>query len=446
MTGQEAALHALELARGKKLSAEAYHAANTELDIRCFDGQVDHFERARAGGLGLRVVTDGRAGSAYTECLEKDAVREALDFAAESAGHLASQEGVALSNWPAAPELDGLEAPEIAAMPVEDKIALALRLEPAARAAGAEIINVPWSGFSEIASEIYLANTEGLERSVRRGAAHLFAGTLAARGEERKSYHDFCFSRRSAELDPEKIGDSAGRKAVELLGAEQPESGQATMLFGPRAFASLLAMFSSTFSGRNAEEKRTPLAGRLGEKIGAAGLSIVDDPTMPDSPAARPCDAEGVPSRRLAVVEDGVFRAFLHTADTARRAGTEPTGHAVRSYKGPPSIAPSNLIIPAGTAAPDELRAGAKLEILEVMGGAGANPVSGEFSLPMLGFRLKGGKRAGAVHNFTVAGTFTDMLAAVEGIGSDFEFALPSMNGAIGCGSVLVSGLAVAGK
>ncbi len=446
MNGTEAAREGLKLAAKRGLSAEVYYSQDRELEIRCFGGKVDHFERAEAGGLGLRVVRDGRAGSAYTELLTAEAVAETLDAAAEATEHLASQEGVALSDWPEPPQLDGLQAPEIAALATEKKIELALAAESAARAAGAEIINVPWAGYGETDSQVFLANTEGLERSGRRGSAQMFVQALAARGEERKTYFDFCFARRVADLDPGKLGRKAGETAISLLGAGQPASGRMKALFGPRAFASMLGMFFSQFSGRSAEEKRSPLAGRLGEKIGAAGLDLLDDATMAGGPASRPFDAEGVPARRLAVIEDGAFKAFLHASDTARRAGVEPTGHALRSYKGVPSIAPSNLTVPAGKASVDELRAGADLEILTITGGAGANPISGEFSLPMLGFRLKDGKRAEPLHNFTVAGSFEGMLAGVEGTGSDFEFGSPGMSAAIGCGSVLVAGLAIAGK
>jgi len=196
------------------------------------------------------------------------------------------------------------------------------------------------------------------------------------------------------------------------------------VLFAPRAFATLLALFASSFSGRSAEERRTPLAGRLGQKLGPAGLLIVDDATLPGGPASRPFDVEGVPSRRTTLVEGGAFCTFLHTSDTARRAGAEPTGHAQRGYQWLPTVAPSNLSVPAGKDPPEALRAGAAVEVLEVTGNAGASPVSGELSLPVQGFRLKGGQRAEPLHDFTVAGDFLGLLASFRAAGSDFEFGL----------------------
>lgn len=446
MTGREAALKALELARSRGLSAEAYYAMSHEMDIRCFGGKVDHFERAESGGLGVRVVCDGRAGLAYTEFMADESIDETVTAAAEATEHLTPQQGVELCNWPAAPEVEGLEAPRIAGTPLERKIELALAAEDAARSAGDEVVNVPWAGYAETSREVFLANTEGLERTKRMGCAQMYVQALAARGEDRKTYFDFCFARKPEELEPEKLGKLAGETAISLLGAEQPRSGKLNVLFCPRAFAGLLGMFSSQFSGRSAEEKRTPLAGRLDEKIGAEALSIIDDATAAGAPASRPFDDEGVPTGRMPVVENGVFRSFMHTAETARRAGAEPTGHGVRGFKGMPQVAPSNLTIPSGNATPEELRAGAGIEILSVIGGAGANPVSGEFSLPMLGYLLVDGKRSSPLHNFTVAGSFEEMLKNVAGVGSDFEYGAPSMSAAFGCGSILVAGLSVAGR
>ncbi len=446
MTGREAALQALDLARDAGLSAEAYYGRAAQLQIRCFEGKVEHFEQAEGGGLGVRAVRDGRAGTAYTEVLSTEGVAEAFRAAAEAVDHVSSQDGVLLSDWPPAPELEGLEAPEIAALEAGKKIEMALAAEAAARAAGSEIINVPWTGYSETSVEVFLANTEGLQRSRRASSAGMHVQALAARGDERKSYHDFCLSRHLADFDPAGLGRTAGETAISLLGAEQPPSGKATLLFSPRPFSTLLAMFSSLFSGRSVEEKRSPLAGRLGEKIGADGLDLIDDALAPGAPASRPFDGEGVPCRRLPLVENGRLKAFMHTAETARRAGVEPTGHGMRGYRGGPGVTPSNLIVPAGGASPEELRARADIEIIAVIGGAGANQVSGEFSLPMLGFRLKDGERDRPLHNFTVAGSFEGLLKGVVGIGSDFEFALPGMTEAFGSGSALVSGLSIAGS
>lgn len=447
MTGAEAVALALERAGRKGLAAEAFWSESRELELRVFRGQVEHFERADASGLGLRVVRDGRLGAAYTETLNRRAVEETLAAAVEIAGHVEPRPGSGIEDWPAPPEVAGLECPEIAALPVEKKIAAVLEMESAAFGAAEEIVNVPWAGYGETQLEVLVANTAGLSRGKRLGSAQLYVEALARHGDDRKSHSEHGFARRAAELAPRLLGAAAGRMAGDLLGARQPKSGRRRVLFAPRPFAALLRAFASLFSGQAAEDGRSRLAGRLGERIGAPAVSILDNAALAGSPAGRPFDAEGVPTRRLAVVEEGVFRSFLHTAGTARRAGRRPTGHAVRSYKGPPTVAPSNLFIPAGRGFPDELRAAADLEIVALTGlHSGADPVSGDFSLPVLGFFLKHGRRDAPAHDFTVAGNFLELLAAVEAVGADFEFGSPGLGTAVGCGSALVRSVHVGGK
>jgi PmbA protein len=110
-------------------------------------------------------------------------------------------------------------------------------------------------------------------------------------------------------------------------------------------------------------------------------------------------------------------------------------------------VAPSNLFLPAGRDGPEALRADAEIEIVELQGlHSGAHPVSGDFSLPALGYALSGGRRAEPLHNFTVAGNFLELLGSVAAAGSDFEFGIPGMGSALGSGSVLVASLSIGGS
>jgi PmbA protein len=437
---------ALDRARRQGLTAEACFSLSRTLDIRCFAGRVEHFERAESSGIGLRVFESGRSALAYTELLTPEALSTTLDQAAAACRHLAAQDGVGPASPETLPVVAEPETSDVEEHPAERKIALALAAEAAARAAGPEVVNVPWAGYSDVAHEFMLAATNGLDLSRRASRATLAVQALAARGNDRKTYVDFIFARRLAELAPDKVGLAAGAGAIGLLGAAQPAGGATDLLFAPRAFARLLGLFAPQFSALSTEEHSSPLAGRLGDTIGAADLNLVDDAVIPDGPASRGFDGEGTASRRTPLIDSGRLSGLLHSVETARRAGIASTGHAARSYSDQPGIAPSNLFIPAGRASPDSLRAGARIEVVAILGTAGANPVSGEFSLPAVGYALSNGRRSSPLHNFTVAGSFEGLLQAVRGVGRDFEFGLPGLTTAIGCGSVLAGGLAVAGR
>ena len=141
-----------------------------------------------------------------------------------------------------------------------------------------------------------------------------------------------------------------------------------------------------------------------------------------------------------------MFQTFLHNLKTAHKDGVESTGNASKAgYASAVHVAPSNLYLVAGKKSFDELLAsiGSGLVITEVSGlHAGANPVSGDFSLLSKGYTFVDGKREKAVEQITVAGNFYELLRNIRELANDLVFPL----GGIGCPSVDAGELAISGK
>ena len=193
------------------------------------------------------------------------------------------------------------------------------------------------------------------------------------------------------------------------------------MVFKRGAMADLLTTFSGVFSAGNAQQGLSLLAGREGKKIAADCVTIVDDPLMPWGPGSSPFDREGAATKKKNVVERGVLTTLLHNRKTAKKAGIRTTGNAAGGGR----VAPSNLFIAPGERAPEALIAdvGEGLYVTEVMGlHAGANPVSGDFSLLSRGFVIENGKIGRAVEQFTVAGNFYRLLEDVAEVADDLKF------------------------
>ena len=149
--------------------------------------------------------------------------------------------------------------------------------------------------------------------------------------------------------------------------------------------------------------------------------------------------------RTKAVIENGVLKTLLHSRKTARKAGTQSTGNASRGVGSPVRVAPTNFFFRPGEKNLDSLLAdlGDGLLITELGGlHAGANPISGDFSLIAKGFRVKDGKQGEPVEQITVAGNFYELLKNVRAVGSDLEF----KSGNIGSPSVDIGDIHVAGK
>ncbi len=244
--------------------------------------------------------------------------------------------------------------------------------------------------------------------------------------------------------------------AVSGIGACSVASGSYTVVFSNKTMATLLQTFSSVFSAESAQKGLSLLKGKEGEKIAADFITIVDDPMYHGNVIKRTFDGEGVAAYAKNVVENGVLATLLHNLKTAANAGVKSTGNAGRpSYASVIGVSPFTFYIqPAGEAdggkrnvpkVPEDLlrKAGEGIYVTELMGlHAGANAVTGDFSLSAKGFLITEGAKGAPVKNFTVSGNFFELLKKVEILGEDLDFIF----GQFGSPSVLVRDMSVAGK
>ena len=192
------------------------------------------------------------------------------------------------------------------------------------------------------------------------------------------------------------------------------------------------------------------LSGKLDSKIASEVVTIVDDPLIPWEFGSAPFDSEGVASYKKIVVEDGVFKTFLHNTKTARKDSVAPTGNGFKTnFDSAVSIAGTNFFVKPADKSLEALMAelGNGLMITDFAGlHSGVNPVSGEFSLQAEGFAIKDGKKDRPVEQITVSGSFFDMLNSITAVGSDLKFGTPGPAGNIGSPSLLIRDLDIAGS
>src|SRR5262249_29453372 len=127
------------------------------------------------------------------------------------------------------------------------------------------------------------------------------------------------------------------------------------VVFDPDTAASLLRHLASAISGTSLYRRASFLLDRLGERIAAPIVTVIDDPLRPGGAASRPFDAEGVASRRRTVLRAAVLDTSLLDPYSARRLGLRPTGHASRYAGDAPVVAPTNFFMEAGPHAPEAL-------------------------------------------------------------------------------------------
>jgi PmbA protein len=223
-------------------------------------------------------------------------------------------------------------------------------------------------------------------------------------------------------------------------------TGKLPVILTPKGVASaLLSPLALAVNGKMVVEGASPLVGRRGELIFDERISIWDDATQNYRPASRPCDDEGVPSQRTALIERGVVANFLYDLQTAAIAGTTSTGSGSRSRGGMPTPSVSALVIEEGdTSFKEMVRDIKKGLVVEMLIGAGqGNVLGGEFSgNVLLGYKVESGEIVGRVKDTMVSGNIYDALKGLVAVGSEAQW----VGGALRLPHLYISSLAVASK
>ena len=410
---------------GEQVEAFVVHEHETE--IRAYEGEVESLTSAESQGIGVRVVAAGRQGYAYAGTLEDSALRETLDEARDNAAFAQADEfnGVAEPDGVATADLD-LFDPAMVSFSTDDKVALAIELERATRAADPRISGIESAEYVDTLFESAVATSTGIASSTRETGCYLSAYALAEAADETQTGFGFSLGRGPGALDPTEAASDAAERATRLLGATKPATSRLTVVLDPWVTAQMLGIIGHTLTGDAVQRGRSLFAERLGEQVAVADLTLLDDATDPAAFTASMVDGEGLATRRTALIEDGTLTGFLHNSYSARRGATTSTGSAVRpGFKGAPGVGAQALSLRPGSSTQAELIAGIDdgLLVQEVSGlHSGVNPVSGDFSTGAEGLLIRGGELAEPVREITIASTIQRLLLDIVGIGSDLQW------------------------
>ncbi len=409
---------------------EAYALRSRETEIKVFGGGVESLSVAVIDGVGVRVIVDHRTGYAWAGSLAPEVVAETLEEARDNAAFGAPDEHAGLA---APSDFAGIEAPaldlwrdELLAVPVADKVALALEVERATLAADDRVRGVESADYGDAAIEAVVVNSLGVEATSRRCVASVAASAMAGDRDDTQTGSGFSVGRTTGDLDVDAAARDAAVRSTRLLGATQPPSRRVRIILDPLVSRSILGLIGSALNGEAIAKGRSMFLGREGEQVGAPAVNLIDDPTIPIAFGAATHDAEGVPVRRNALIVDGVLRGFLQNVYSGRRSGVTTTGSAVRGgFKSPPGVGTRALHLEPGSRSLDEIVAASRdaLFVQSVSGlHSGTNTVSGDFSVGAEGLMVRDGAFAEPVREVTIASTLQRILLDVTEIGGDLTW------------------------
>jgi PmbA protein len=433
--------------KGGATAAEGVAREGSEFSTLVRLGQVETLKDAGSRAVGLRVFLGQKAASTYSSDFSPEGIERLVKGALELARVTSGDRHAGLPEPAQLGSLAGdlkLYHEDVYALPAEERIDYARRAENAALRGDPRIKNSDGGSFDASTTRKVLANSLGFVGDWRRSYCSVSAAPIAC-DENGAMQRDYWYSsaRSLAQLEPpESVGKKAAERTVRRLGARKIPSTRVPLVFDSETGQSLLHSIFDAVSGEAIYRQSSFLEGKLGEKVAAESITIVDDGTIPGGFGTSPFDDEGVPSRRTVVIERGVLKSYLLNSYTARRLGMETTGNAARGLAGNPGIGYNNFFIQKGSRTAEQIIADIKqgLYVIDLLG-FGVNIVTGDYSRGATGIWIENGELTYPVEEITVAGNLQEMLNNISEIGSDLEF-----RSAISCPTLRIDGMTIAGQ
>lgn len=381
---------------------------------------VSKLERSTGSSLHVRLWNGGRRVALTTSDLRRAEIHSAIERSLDQSRYVTSDSFAGLPDvcGHAPGELE-LFDPELAELGDERKIDDALALERAIRVADARVINSNGSHYGDTTSITALVNSAGFSGAFTGTRASRSTGPVANDGERKRTAHYGTAGRFVRDLDtPRQVGEIATRRLVEMLGAKKPPTMRVPVIFERDVAAAVLDDVFSAVAASNVAVGNSWLAERVGERVGSDMVTIVDDGTLPGRLGSSPFDGEGVATRRTTVFERGVLRSFLFDSYYARKLGAATTGNSTGG-----GVGANNFYLEPGDLSLEQLIAATPRGVLIVDTiGFATEHATGTYSRGARGFMIESGEIAYPIDEFTVAGNFAEMLAAVDAVGNDLRF------------------------
>jgi PmbA protein len=364
--------------------AEAFIQNQQIVEVVLERAEIQNERFKTQSGIGIRVMKDKKLGFAFASKLSKESIEKTCKAAVSLAKvSVSNPEWVSLltkERLPKTPE--GIFDPEIADISGDKMLNLVIQAYDEAKGYDKRV-EIDDGKFSAILSEIAVSNSHevGAEEKTTRMEGYLVC-VAKEHGETSSMAYEYDASTMLKEFSPEKIGRTAAEKALSSLHPKSIESftGKVILDSDPASFIMLYPVISSV-NADNVQRGRSLWAGKIGEKVAAPKLTIVDDGLMPKGIGSLNFDFEGAPRQKTPIITRGKLESFIHNSYTANKEGRKSTGNAYReSYNMLPTVAASNFVVKAGKKRLEELIAEVDKGIIVRRFSGNVRPDSGEFS------------------------------------------------------------------
>jgi TldD protein len=458
---------ALDPDTAQRLTAEALAKADDgELYLQYRKSEAFGFDDGRLktasydtqSGFGLRAVSGEMTAFAHANELSAAAIRRAGETMAlidpSAAAKAPSPQGTNRHLYTDADPID--------LVPFADKVNLCLSVDAAAWARDPRVAQVS-VGLSGSWSVVEIVRPDGFIATDIRPLVRLnVAITVEANGRRETGSFGiggrYLYDRLMGEEVWSRAIDEALAQALVNLESVDAPAGEMTVLLGPGWPGVLLhEAVGHGLEGDFNRKGTSAFSGRIGERVAAPGVTVVDDGSILDRRGSLSIDDEGTPTQENVLIEDGVLKGYMQDRLNARLMGVQPTGNGRReSFEHAPMPRMTNTFMRAGNDDPAELMSRVKKGIYaKAFGGGQVDIVSGKFVFSCTeAYRIEDGKLGAPIKGATLIGDGPTVLTKVTGIGNDLALdegigtcgkAGQGVPAGVGQPTLLVSGLTVGG-
>jgi TldD protein len=416
-------LLSLALSRGGDF-ADLYFEFHRSSSLLLEEGIIRTGSAGVTCGLGVRVVSGERTGYAHTD----DLSWAALARAAETAAHIASSSREVPPQAVAASAVQRRYRDASLSLDVAARIALLERADRAARAYDPRIEKVV-ATLAEEVKHVRIANSAGVLVEDVQPLFSIRVSAIAADKGVRREGSAGGGGRMGTEFfeshSPERFAQEAARMAITMLGAVEAPAGPMPVVLAPGWPGILLhEAVGHGLEGDFNRKGTSAFSGRIGQRVAAPGVTVVDDGSLQDRRGSLNVDDEGNVPGRTVLIEDGILRGYMQDRLNSGLMGMPATGNGRRqSYGSIPLPRMTNTFMLAGQDDPDEIvRSVDRGLYAKHFGGGQVDITSGKFVFSATeAYLIEGGRIGPPVVGATLIGNGPDVLTKVKRIGHDLR-------------------------
>ena len=377
-------------------------------------------------GVGVRAVSGEKTAFAYADSLCIDSINRSA-HAVRVIGAGGGEQHIRVPAVKHGKQVHSGFDP-IASLDSAAKVALLNKVETLAKAADPRIVQV-MAGLTCEYDMIYIARLDGRHAADIRPMVRLNVTVIAKQGDRREQgsaggggRYDLAYF---DEILVRQFVDAAVKQALINLESRPAPAGEMTVVLGNGWPGVLLhEAVGHGLEGDFNRKETSVFSGRIGERVAAKGVTVVDQGDIADRRGSLNIDDEGNETRRTVLIEDGILVGYMQDETNARLMGTQSTGNGRReSYASAPMPRMTNTFMENGGYEPDEIIASIDKGIYAVnFGGGQVDITSGKFVFSASeAWWVEGGKLQYPVKGATIIGNGPEVLKHISMIGNDTE-------------------------